>query len=76
MIYPVDNFIQCFEQQGPDDRKHTEDTSTSSLHKRACGIVMKFSSSISKIAFLLFGNRLHITGTKINRQILNTNVNK
>jgi hypothetical protein len=24
----------------------------------------------------LFGNRLHITGTKINRQILNTNVNK
>jgi hypothetical protein len=31
---------------------------------------------ISKIAFPFFGNRLHITGTKINRQILNTNGNK
>jgi hypothetical protein len=32
-----------------------------------------FLYSISKIVFPHFGNRLHITGTKINRQILNTN---
>jgi hypothetical protein len=31
-----------------------------------------FLYSISKIAFPLFGNRVHITGTKINRHILNT----
>jgi hypothetical protein len=31
---------------------------------------------LAQIAFPLFGNRLHITGAKINRQILNTNVNK
>jgi hypothetical protein len=37
---------------------------------------MVFLYSISKIAFPLFGNRLHIAGTKINRQILNTDVNK
>ena len=35
-----------------------------------------FLYSISQIAFPLFGNRLHITGTKMNRQILNTHVNK
>jgi hypothetical protein len=33
-----------------------------------------FLYSISKISFPPFGNRLHITGTKINKQILNTNV--
>ena len=32
--------------------------------------------SISKIVFPLSGNRLHITGTKINRDILNTNLIK
>jgi hypothetical protein len=35
-----------------------------------------FLYSISKIVFPLFGNRVHITGTKITRHILNTNVNK
>jgi hypothetical protein len=35
-----------------------------------------FLYSTSKVAFRLFGNILHITGIKINRQILNKNVNK